>query len=297
MKPSSRPASGQKTTSDDLRRATILPPAMGAWQPVEKMGESALAEVHRACPVGASTAMPCDYTLKMLRPERAADSTAVALFRREASVGHRVCHQHLVPVLDTHVAAAPYYLVMPFLEGETVESILAGESLPAVAIALWIVRQTAEALAALHDEGWIHSDVKPANILVATDGHATLLDLGLLRSFEEGAATTERPLMGTLNYLAPEVTSTHLPIDARSDLYSLGIVLFELLTGRHPGGQSALDLARQAPHLSDEVLKLVGDLLASDPLRRPQSAAALVQRMVGLEIATLAGSTESITAA
>ena len=122
--------------------------------------------------------------------------------------------------------------------------------------------------------------------------HTTLLDLGMLRSFEEGVAMTERPLMGTLNYLAPEVASTHLPIDARSDLYSLGVVLFELLTGRHPGGQSALDLARQAPHLSEEVLSLVGELLASDPLRRPQSAEALVQRLVGLEIATFTASTE-----
>ena len=269
-------------------------PEIFPWQLVQRLGESPLAEVYRARPSDRGANALCDYTFKLLKSAWENDATAVTLFRREAVVGRRVCHPHLVSVLDCHVSQPPYFLVMPYLEGVTVEALLAAQGIPAPSVAFWIVRQVAEALDALHTAGWIHSDVKPANVLVAPDGHATLLDLGLLRAHEEGARSLEQPVLGTFQYIAPEAVTSTFRIDARSDIYSLGVVLFELLTGHRPGRHSAHDVTRYAPELPGATALLVREMLAGEPLRRPQTAREVVQRLIGLEIATLA---ESVPAA
>ena len=166
-----------------------------------------------------------------------------------------------------------------------------------VPAALWIARQTAEALEALHAAGWMHGDVSPGNIHVSPSGHVTLMDLSFARRRDEDGSAADRPVMGTFRYIAPEHITSSLATDIRSDIYSLGVVLFEMLAGRVPflgedlaelaveHRQSAPpDLRRLAPHVPREVALLVRQMMAKNPLRRPQTPRELIERLVRLEI-------------
>ena len=187
---------------------------------------------------------------------------------------------------------------MPWLEGTTLQAYTAGRRLLDPPAVLWIARQTAEALAALDQAGWMHGDIKPSNIFLSPQGHVTLLDLGLARHRDE---TVEGPraIAGTGYYLAPEHVSSAFRPDIRSDIYSLGVVLYQLLAGRLPlegatleqmavaHKQTApLNLRRVVPHVPRRVAELVHRMLAKDPLRRPQSPSELVAELVRLEIET-----------
>lgn len=272
------------------------------WELVSRLGESELAEVYRARPLGCAATAPTGYVFKRLLSDRANDSRAIACLVREAQLGQSLVHPHLVSVLASRTQAPPYYLVMPFLEGSTWAERWAGGHRPDLATALWHARQVAEALDCLHQGGWTHGDVKPANVLVSSDDHVTLLDLGFARrADEEPGSALDRVVLGTPHYLAPERISSRLRSDIRSDLYSLGVSLFELLAGRRPFEAATLaelatshcqtpapDLRVLAPAVPCEVARLVEQLLAKDPLRRPQSPRELIDRLVDLEIAHFA---------
>jgi serine/threonine-protein kinase len=223
------------------------------------------------------------------------------LLAREARVGRKVAQSNLVPILAANLDDPPYFVVMPLLEGRTLAREIAGGQRPTLPLALWIARQVAEALEALDAAGWMHADVKPSNIFVSPTGHATLIDLGLARRRGENTPLCSRPIAGTLAYMAPEMILSTLAADTRSDLYSLGVTLFELLTGRLPfNGSDAAQLAAQhcqelpadlrilAPHLPTRVARLVRQMLAKEPLRRPQTPLELVERLTALEIETFA---------
>ncbi len=276
-----------------------LPLRLGGWELMEQVSEGSLARVYRARPAEGSPSRPAAYALKLLRPEWERHPQAVELLAREVQVGRRVSHPNLVSVLAARVRETPRYLVMPWLDGVTLQNHLRGPDPPELPEVLWVVRQTAQALDALDADGWMHGDVKPENIMVSTDGHATLLDLGFARHRSEEASAADRALVGTYAYLAPELLSSRLRADVRSDLYSLGVVLYEALAGSLPfSGRTPAelvsqhqraappDLKRLAPCLPEELVDLVRRLLAKDPLRRPQNPKELISELVRLEIAT-----------
>jgi serine/threonine-protein kinase len=235
----------------------------------------------------------------MLRSCWENDEQAIRLLQREAVVGQSLSHPHLVPILSAAVLDAPQLVVMPWLEGASLAARLAAGQQFDVPEALWIIRQTAEALDALHTANWIHGDVTPSNIHLSPSGHVTLIDLNFARRPEEFGSAVDRPIMGTCGYLAPEYLVSALQPDVRSDIFSLGAVLFELLAGRRPYTAETLielsqqhrqspvaDALRTLPYLSRDVAQLVRQMMAKDPLRRPQTPRELIDRLVALEIAT-----------
>jgi len=269
------------------------------WELVEFVGLGSLAQIFRARPVGTPADRPAAYAVKMLRPCWQEDDRAICLLQREALVGQSISHPHLVPILAASVLESPRLLVMPWLEGASLGARLANGQPFGTPEALWIIRQAAEALDALHQTGWLHGDVAPGNIYISPSGHVTLLDLNFARRREEIGSAADRPIMGTCGYLAPEYFTSALQPDIRSDIYSLGAVLFEVLSGRRPfAGETLaevatqhrqagpLDLARLAPHAPREVVQLVRRMTALEPLRRPQTPRELIDRLVALEIAT-----------
>jgi serine/threonine-protein kinase len=271
---------------------------IGPWELVEQIAEGMWSEVYRAAPMSAGSAA---YVLKVLRPEWQDDARALGRLRREAMACQAVAHPHVVPVLAASLREPPYFIVMPWLEGQTLAARLAGRRPLDIPFALWIARQMAEALEALDAAGWIHGDIKPENILLSPEGHATLIDMGFARYRDELHRPADLDLRGTGKYLAPEAATSTLRIDIRSDIYSLGAVLFEMLAGRVPfDGQTlaeCIDLHREArpprlrslaPHVPREAAALVHCMLAKDPLRRPQSPPELVDQLARLEIETFA---------
>jgi eukaryotic-like serine/threonine-protein kinase len=271
---------------------------MGPWQLVRLLSESDLARVYSARPAEAPASQAANYVVKALRKEWWRDPQAIEMQRRAVMVGRQISHPHLLPVLSANVQQAPFYFVTPKLEGCSLAMVLKqGARLP-LSMSLWIIRQVAEALAALHETAqMIHSDVKPSNIIISGEGHATLIDLGFAYSPSEARHWSSRPVTGTLNYIAPEAVTSCLAIDFCSDLYSLGATLYELLTGQVPFGAKSPDelvrMHREAkpacvrdmlPRLPKPVASLVHRLLSKDPLRRPGSAADVAEELLRLEI-------------
>jgi len=263
-----------------------------------RVGHGPWADVYRACPASTPVARAAAYAVKILHESRQQDPVAMEMLAREAQVGRQVSHPHLIAILESHVKRAPQFLVMPWLEGATLQAYAAAQRLLDPPAVLWIGRQVAEALAALDEAGWMHGDIKPSNIFLSPQGHATLLDFGFARHRDE-TAEDRRAISGTGYYLAPEHVSSVYRPDIRSDIYSLGVVLYQLLAGRLPlegtsfeqmavmHKQAApLNLRRVASHVPPHVAELVHRMLAKDPLRRPQSPTELVAELVRLEIET-----------
>jgi serine/threonine protein kinase len=270
----------------------------GPWRLLRIVGEGALAQVWLARPADA-VSRPGAYALKLLRKHWEDSPEAVSTLRREALVGRAVGSPRLAPVLAAHLAESPYYIVMPWLAGVTLDTLLARVR-PGMAVALWYARQVVEALDALHQAGWMHGDVKPANVHVSPRGHVTLLDLGFARQADEsGRGLAERPVLGTPRYLAPEA-ARGTQADIRADLYSLGVMLFEMLAGRPPFDaadlgelvrlhrqQTARGIRSLAPTAPLKLDRLLRRLLAKQPLRRPQSPRELIDDLARLEIELL----------
>jgi serine/threonine protein kinase len=286
-------------TATAAHRANLAP-CVGPWELLAPIGEGTLSAVYQAQPCGAPDSQAAGYALKTLLPQWQDDPRAIAFLRREVLVGRSVRHPHLISVLTSSVRRPPYYVVMPLLRGASLSAHLAERRLP-MGLAFWFVRQIAQGLQALHEAGWTHGDVKPSNVFISPEGHATLLDLGFARRIDRHDPPLARCVIGTCNYFPPEVTVEGATVDVRSDLYSLGVVLFEMLAGRLPfeatdpaevlrkhREERMPELHPLTPEVPKEAEALVRELLAKQPLRRPPNAREVVERLISLEIATLA---------
>lgn len=240
-------------------------------------------ELYLARPTDADSGPSVDYVLKKLPAEREDSPCFVGAFRREVEASRSVSHPHLIPVLDAHTRRPPYFLVMPRLEGVRL-SVLIQEGQCPRRRALRVARHVAGALESLHAAGWWHGDVKPDNIMVAPQGHATLIDLGL--AVRSGG---ERPAGATPRYAAPELLdpSTHDRCGPASDLYGLGMCLLEMLGGPWcEVGQPGVGGLQRSPSAM-----LLSRLLATHPDDRPtaREAAEELSRLEIDELARLAG--------
>jgi serine/threonine-protein kinase len=280
------------------RGAAAVPFCLGNWQLLECAWEGPWSRVYRARPAAAQSKGSASYAIKMLRPERQDEPLGGEMLAREARASATVRDAHLVTVLESQLQRQPQFLVMPWLEGASLETYTMAPRLLDPPVVLWIARQTAEALDALDCAGWRHGDIKPGNIFLSPQGHVTLLDLGFARHRNEPWESS-CVLAGSAHYMAPEQATAHGRADVRSDIYSLGVVLYQLLAGRPPLDGETLEqllaehkqtaplhLRRAAPHVPPGAADLVQRMLAKDPLRRPQSPGELVAELVRLEIET-----------
>ncbi len=271
----------------------------GNWQLAEILSTGDLTATYTAHPFGATPT--CHYVVKTLDENTSHADLARSLLQREAFVSQEVSHPHLIPVLDSQLRDPPYFLVTPYLIGTTLRTLLNSVGKLDVTNSLWVTRQVAQGLAALHSHNWMHADIKPENIFLAPDGHVTLMDLGFARQFKESGSACNRRIQGTFNYIAPEtITSAHRT-GAACDIYSLGATLYEMLSGKPPFQEGTLaDLARAhreqrptplrelLPEACEDVSSLVVRMLAKQPVRRESSTPALIDQLVKLEIDGLA---------
>ena len=210
----------------------------------------------------------------------------VARFRREAKSSARLTHPGIVHVYDQGIDGELSYLTMEYVRGENLRARIAHDGTLTVGEALGLTDAILDALAAAHRLGLVHRDVKPENVLIDTDGRARITDFGLARAVTDAGTNPESFVMGSPGYLAPEVLTRGKSAPS-TDVYAAGVMLYEMVTGRHPfTGESAIDIATRhanedipapstfAPWLPTEFDELVAALAARDPAERPPDAAA-----------------------
>ena len=196
--------------------------------------------------------------LKVMHPYLAESDAFVERFHREARAAARIVHPGVVSVFDQGVVSGQGFLVMELIDGTNLRALLNAQGAVTIPQALRYTTDILEALRAAHRMGVIHRDIKPENILVPTDGPAKVADFGLARAVSEGSTSATGNMLGTVAYIAPEIALT-TEANARSDLYSVGIMLYEMLTGAVPwADESPLQIVHH--HASDDVPSPSADL-------------------------------------
>ncbi len=266
-------------------RPMSFPPgtAVGAYEIVAAVGRGGMGEVYRA----RDTRLNRDIALKILPGEFAANPDRRRRFEREAQLTSTLNHPNIVVIHDIGESGGVHFMAMEYVDGETLADRLQRGPI-AVSEAVDLARQIAEALARAHGAGVIHRDLKPSNIMVTRDGRVKVLDFGLAKLLDRleadsraatalgEAFTTPGAMLGTAAYMSPEQARGR-PVDRRTDQFSLGIVIYEMLTGRHPFER-------------ESTVQTLSALIESDPApihsfapRTPEALALVVSRCLAKE--------------
>jgi eukaryotic-like serine/threonine-protein kinase len=201
----------------------------GRYELGSRLGKGGMASVFR----GTDRLLGRTVAVKVLAPQFAEDRKFVERFRREAQAAAGLNHPNVVSVFDTGSADGVHYIVMEFVEGRTLADIIHEEGALPPRRAAEIAVAVCRALSSAHEKGMVHRDVKPGNVLITPDGGVKVADFGIARVAVGEPLTVTGSVMGTASYLSPEQAKGE-KVDARSDIYSLGCVLYEMLTGRTP---------------------------------------------------------------
>ena len=282
------------------------------------IGRGGMSTVYRAM----DTVLERPVAIKLLHPGVAADADQLERFRREARLVARLSHPHVVTVIDageqpgdpdgggSEPSSACPYIVFEYVEGETLKDLIRREGPLEIPRAVAYALELARALGAAHAVHLVHRDVKPQNVLITEEGTAKITDFGIARPLTEAALTMPGRVLATTDYIAPEQALGE-PVSGRSDLYSLGIVLFEMLTGDVPfHGESAVavamkhvreqvpDVQRLRPGVSAATAAVVERATAKDPAQRypdADSMAADLEQALALETSRSGQATGEVT--
>jgi tetratricopeptide (TPR) repeat protein/tRNA A-37 threonylcarbamoyl transferase component Bud32 len=269
---------------------------LGKYKVIETIGSGGWGDVYLA----EDTDLGRTVAIKHLRPELTKDQIALERFLREAKIIAGLRHRNIVTIFDLVHEGDDHYILMELAENGTLEDLIASEGVLQISRVLNLVTQVCQALEAVHSKGIIHRDIKPSNILLFEDleGDLTpkLADFGIAQAplLEQGSQLTAADsILGTVAYMAPE-QARGKKVDTRSDIYAIGVLLYEMLTGKLPIDGNYLDLllrkTDQVPappkeirgDIPDDLNQLVLRALAKDPTKRFQTARAMVEALQSL---------------
>ena len=252
---------------------------------LERIGGGGMAEVFLA----EDVLLARQVAVKLLRPQFTGDEEFVSRFRQEARAAARLSHPNIVSIYDVGCEADTHYIVMEYVPGETLKESIKRQGRMPAAMAVEYAVQIAGALKHAHDNQIVHCDIKPHNILIHRDGTAKVTDFGIARAVSSQTTTQVAGVLGSVHYLSPEQARGY-GVDAKSDIYSLGVVLYEMLAGAPPfDGNSPISIAMKhiqeeprslkelRPDLPTPLLLLIGKAMAKKPEARQESARVFLQ--------------------
>jgi len=283
-----RPVPSDTDTNLDLARR-LRPGAVvaGRYRIVAQIGLGGMGVVYKA----RDEELDVDVALKVLRPDLGTDPEWIERFRRELVLARAITHKNVVRIHDIGESGGLRFLTMSLVEGRSLLDVLEKDGALPVDRALRVFRQVAEAVQQAHEAGVVHRDLKPGNILLSADDTAYITDFGVARSLHRDRVTRAGAVVGTLDYLSPEQVAGD-PADERSDIYGLGLVLFEMLTGQLPFRAAsrietlaqrvtarAQDIADTGIHVPPHVRRLVRRCLERSPARRYPSVREMLAEL------------------
>lgn len=254
---------------------------------VEQIGIGGMAIVYRAIDMRTGH----NVAIKVLRPEFNQDAEFVGRFQREAEAASKMTHHNIVNLLDVGMDGNNRYLVMEYVQGKTLKQLIQEKGRLNPIVAAQITIRILSALQHAHENGIIHRDIKPQNILVHSDGHIKVSDFGIARMANSSTLSKGDSVMGSVHYFSPEQASGHTA-DVTSDIYSVGVVLYEMLTGRVPfDGDSPVAIAMQhlhneptpiatlAPDVPPGIIHVCMMAMEKNPRHRYQSAVQMASEL------------------
>jgi eukaryotic-like serine/threonine-protein kinase len=263
----------------------------GRYQVIEELGTGGMGRVYKV----HDTKIGEKIALKLLRPEAILDRKALERFSNELKLARKIRHKNVCQMFDLGEAEGTRYITMEYVRGEDLRQLIrkVGRLSPGQAVA--VARQVCEGLSEAHKLGVVHRDLKPQNIMLDEDGNARIMDFGIARSLGGKGITGAGAFIGTPEYMSPEQVEGK-DVDERSDLYSLGVILYEMVTGRPPfDGETALSIAHQhkyeapenpqklAAEIPDSLARLILKCLEKDKTERYESARSLQQDLALIE--------------
>ncbi len=270
-----------KTPVDEIKRGSVL---AGRYEIVAELGKGGMGKVYRAVDLEVKE----EVALKLIKPEVAQDEATIERFRNELKVARKVSHRNVCRMHDLGKTEEGYYISMEFVEGQDLKNYIRknGKLTEAETISLGL--QVGEGLKEAHEFGVIHRDMKPQNIMIDRNGSVKIMDFGIARSVEAEGVTQTGIMIGTPDYISPEQVEGAV-VDHRTDIYSVGVILFEMVTGTVPfKGDTALSVAfkhkaqlprepkKINPEISDDLNRLILICMEKDRGRRYQSAQELL---------------------
>lgn len=276
------------TPTEDLRRGTIF---ADRYEIIEELGRGGMGKVYRA----EDQKIREEIALKLIKPEIASDKGSIERFRNELKLARKIRHKNVCQMFHLGEWEGTHFITMEYISGEDLKSFIRRSKQLSIPAAIAIAEEICNGLKEAHQLGVIHRDLKPNNIMIDRDGNARIMDFGIARTLMGKGITGYGVMIGTPEYMSPEQAEGK-EVNESSDLYSLGVILYEMVTGRLPFvGDTPLSIALKQkteappdpkytnPHISEELRIVILKCLAKDPQKRYRNAEELLSDLIKIE--------------